>query len=132
VEVSERVYSRLFEEARMILGRGHSVIADAVFDRAADREKIKQCAMDAGVPLDALWLEAPMSLLVERVAKRKGDPSDATVEIVKAQAARQRGTIDWRRVPVSEDFDDVVARVMNILDAGIAAPSHTARRDEAS
>ena len=73
-----------------------------------------------------------MSLLVERVAKRKGDPSDATVEIVKAQAARQRGTIDWRRVSVSEDFDDVVARVMNILDAGIAAPSHTARRDEAS
>lgn len=132
VEVSERVYSRLIEEARMILGRGHSVIADAVFDRAADREKIKQCAMDAGVPLDALWLEAPMSFLVERVAKRKGDPSDATVEIVKAQAARRRGTIDWRRVPVSEDFDDVVARVMNILAAGIAAPSHTARRDEAS
>ena len=116
----------------MILGHGHSVIADAVFDRAADREKIKQCAMDAGVPFNALWLEAPMSLLFERVAKRKGDPSDATVEIVRTQAARQRGTIDWRRVPVSEDFDDVVARVMNILDAGIAAPSHTARRDEAS
>ena len=95
-------------------------------------EKIKQCAMDAGVPFNALWLEAPMSLLFERVAKRKGDPSDATVEIVRAQAARQLGTIDWRRVPVSDDLDDVVARVMNILDTDAAAPAHTAIPDRAS
>ena len=56
------------------LGHGHSVIADAVFDRAADRQKMEQCAMDAAVPFTALWLEAPMSLLFERVAKRRGGP----------------------------------------------------------
>ena len=33
---------------------------------------------------------------------------------------------------MSEDFDDVVARVTNILDVGIAVPSHTARPDEAN
>ena len=130
-EASERVYSHLFGEARTILGHGHSVIADAVFDRAADREKIEKCAMDAGVPFKALWLEAPMNLLFERVATRKGDPSDATIEIVRTQAAHQLGTIDWRRIPVGDDLDDVVARVTNILDVGIAIPSHTAKPDEA-
>jgi uncharacterized protein len=130
-EASERVYSHLFEEARTILGHGHSVIADAVFDRAADREKIEKCAMDAGVPFKALWLEAPMKLLFERVTKRKRDPSDATIEIVRAQAARQLGTIDWRRVPVGEGLDDVVARVTKILDVGIAIPPHTAKPNEA-
>jgi aminoglycoside phosphotransferase family enzyme/predicted kinase len=128
-EVSERVYSQLFEEARTILGHGHSVIADAVFDRPADRQKIKQCAMNAAVPFTALWLEAPVSLLCERVAKRRGDPSDATVDIVRAQAGRQLGMIDWRRVAVSDGLEDVVARVINILDAGTAAPSQTAVPD---
>ena len=72
--------------------------------------------MDAAVSFKALWLEAPMNLLFERVATRKGDPSDATVDIVRAQAARQLGIIDWIRVPVGDDLDDVVARVINILD----------------
>jgi predicted kinase len=124
--------SQLFEEARTVLGHGHSVIADAVFDRAADRQKIKQCAVDAAVPFTALWLEAPMSLLFERIAKRRGDPSDATVDIVRAQAARQHGIIDWIKVPVSDDLDDVVARVLNILDTDVAAPANTAVPDRAN
>ena len=71
--------------------------------------------MDAAVPFTALWLEAPMSLLFERVAKRRGDPSDATIDVVRAQAARELGMVDWRRVAVSDDLDDVVARVISIL-----------------
>jgi uncharacterized protein len=108
------------------------VIADAVFDRAADRQKIKQCAVDAAVPFTALWLEAPMSLLFERIAKRRGDPSDTTVDIVRAQAARQHGIIDWIKVPASDDLDDVVARVLNILDTDAAAPANTAVPDRAN
>ena len=80
----------------------------------------------------ALWLEAPISLLFERVAKRRGDPSDATIDVVRAQAARQLGIVDWRRVAVSDDLEDVVARVISILDTGTAAPSKTAVPDGAN
>ena len=95
------------------------MIVDAVFDRGADRKKIKQCAIDAGVPFTALWLEAPLDLLIERVSNRRGDPSDATADIVRAQAARQCGSIDWIKILVSDDLSHVVARVLNILTTGV-------------
>ncbi len=118
-DVSECVYANLFKEAQRILSNGHTVIVDAVFDREADRKKIKQCAIDAGVPFTALWLEAPLDLLIERVSNRRGDPSDATADIVRAQAARQYGSIDWIKIFVSDDLSHVVARVLNILTTGV-------------
>jgi uncharacterized protein len=115
-DVSGRVYSTLFKEAQTILSKGHTVIVDAVFDRTADRQKIKQYAMETGVPFTALWLEAPLDLLIERVGKRQGDPSDATADVVCAQAARQYGSIDWIKVFVSDNLSNVIARVINILN----------------
>jgi predicted kinase len=73
-----------------------------------------------------------MSLLFERVAKRRGDPSDATIDVVRAQAARELGMVDWRRVAVSDDLDDVVARVKSILRIGTAVPSQTSVPDRAN
>jgi aminoglycoside phosphotransferase family enzyme/predicted kinase len=119
--VSERVYAALSEEAKAILSNGHTVIVDAVFDRAADRQMIEQCARKANVPFTALWLEAPMDLLVERVSKRRGDPSDATPTVVRQQAARQKGPTGWKTVLVSDDLSNVATRVIALLnvDKGI-------------
>jgi predicted kinase len=55
--VSERVYAALFAKAWEILSDGHTVIVDAIFDRAADRQKIEACGRTVGVPFTALWLE---------------------------------------------------------------------------
>jgi len=114
-EISELVYAIQSEEAGAILRNGHAVIADAVFDRDADRKKIKQCAAAAGVPFVGLWLDAPMDTLLARVAARRGDPSDATTEIVRAQAARQYDRIDWTRVPTTGDLTVTAARIIEIL-----------------
>ena len=82
-DVSERVYAALMTEAREFLAKGYAGIVNAVFDRPAERERIKQIAMSAVVPFEGLWLEAPSATLLSRVSARKDDPSDATTQVVK-------------------------------------------------
>ncbi|MEX6504752.1 AAA family ATPase [Jiella sp. M17.18] len=97
--VSEQVYAELADTAARILSSGWSVVADAVFDRGPDRQRIAAVAERAGVPFQGLWLEAPVDELVKRVSARRGDPSDATAAVVRMQAEQPRSVVEWRHVP---------------------------------
>ena len=70
--VSERVL-HLGRTGRTRPRAGHSVVVDAVYARAADRRVIEQVAEAASVPFIGLWLDAPESLLIDRL------PSAATM-----------------------------------------------------
>lgn len=96
-EVSARVYAAQREEARQVLAAGHGVVADAVFARPDERAAIEAVAAACGVGFRGVWLEAPERTLVERVEARRGDPSDATAAVVRAQLERDPGTLGWRR-----------------------------------
>ena len=100
--VSERVYRTLADRAGAILRAGHSVIVDAVYARSSDREAIERAAADASVPFAGLWLDAPESTLIARVDDRRGDPSDATTNVVRLQLAQAAGVSDWQRVDASD------------------------------
>jgi hypothetical protein len=50
------------------------------------------------VPFHGAWLDAPAAVLEARVAGRSGDASDATVEVLRQQLARDLGPLDWARV----------------------------------
>lgn len=96
-DVSENVYGLIAERAALLLKQGHAVIADAVHDRAPDRERLAAVAAAAGVRFDGLWLTAPLETLLARVAARRGDPSDATTDVVRAQARQtSAGAAGWR------------------------------------
>lgn len=112
-EVSAKVYALQREEAAKVLAAGHGVIADAVFDRPGEREAIEAVAREAGVAFRGVWLEAPERTLVERIDRRKGDPSDATAEVVRAQLRRDLGPMDWRRIDTTAEgaFDSLRAAV---------------------
>ncbi|MCO5155439.1 MAG: AAA family ATPase [Aquamicrobium sp.] len=97
-EVSGTVYARQCEEAARILAAGHGVIADAVAGRPEERAAIEAVAAAAGVDFAGFWLEAPERMLVERVEARRGDPSDATASVVRAQLGRDPGPMGWRRI----------------------------------
>jgi len=97
-EVSAKVYALQREEAGKVLATGHSVIADAVFDRPEERTAIEALAAKLGAPFLGIWLEAPEPTLVERIAQRRGDPSDATADVVRAQLRRDPGQLDWLKV----------------------------------
>jgi hypothetical protein len=99
--VSERVYRTLADRAGAILRAGHSVIVDAVYARLTDRRAIEHVAAEASVPFAGLWLDAPEWTLIARVNDRRGDPSDATTNVIRLQLAQAAGSIDWQRVDAS-------------------------------
>ena len=101
--VSEQVYRTMAARAETIVRGGHSVIADAVFLRSADRESIERVA---GSAFAGLWLEAPEDTLVARVTERRGDPSDADADVVRRQ--RTEGAVGWRPIDASRSADAVL------------------------
>lgn len=126
-EVSARVYTELGETAQLVLASGHAVVADAVFDRPADRECFAALAAGAGVAFDGIWLEAPAETLIDRVAGRRGDPSDATPAIVAQQIARQGAPSDWIMIDATGDPASVAAAASAALfEHRLSAPGRSA------
>jgi aminoglycoside phosphotransferase family enzyme/predicted kinase len=93
-----RVYARLLDRADRILRAGHSVILDAVFARADEREALAGLARGRGVRFDGLWLEADRGTLISRVAARRGDASDADAAVVRRQLASGSAARGWPRL----------------------------------
>ncbi len=114
-EATAEVYARVGQKARMVLGTGYCVVADAVHALAEERGGIKQAAHGAGVAFDGLWLEASLQLRIERVEARKGDASDATADYVRRQAGGNVGTVAWRHLEASGDPASVLAEAVAAL-----------------
>jgi aminoglycoside phosphotransferase family enzyme/predicted kinase len=100
---SDAVHDALFAAAEAALRGGHCVLADAAFLDPARRAGIEEVARRVGVPFTGLWLEAPLDLLRERVAARRGDASDATVEVLEHAASHSLGDIAWNRIDASAE-----------------------------
>ena len=108
-EAHRRTHDELFANARNLLAAGVSVVLDATFLDAAERARAAQVAAAAGVPFRPAWLEAPLAVLEARITARSGDASDATVAVLRDQAARTAGAVDWPRVD-AEQAVEVAAR----------------------
>ena len=87
-----------------------SAIVDAVFGRSSDRQMIERIAADMSVPFVGLWLEAPDATLLERVGRRRLDPSDADAAIVQQQRARGVGPVDWPRLDAGQPVEELLRR----------------------
>ncbi|GGD41343.1 hypothetical protein GCM10011335_50110 [Aureimonas glaciei] len=98
-DVTAAVYGDLGQASVGTLGCGHAVIADATFERPDERERIAAVARAAGVAFVGLWLDVPADTLLRRVGARRGDPSDATPDIVRRQLERGPGAVTWTVVP---------------------------------
>lgn len=114
-EVSRRVFAEIARLAAEVLAQGHAVIADAVYGEDWQRSGIAAVAGKAGVAFDGLWLEAPQRVLEERVDNRRGDASDATPAVVRAQAARIRPPAGWARVDAGGGRDAALAAARTAL-----------------
>ena len=113
--MSAKVYAELRRKARLALGSGFSVVADAVHAHEDERDGEEAEARAAGVPFDGLWLDAPLELRIERVEGRRDDASDATPGYVRRQASTATGEIAWRRVDASGATSIVVEQALAIL-----------------
>ncbi len=107
-----RVYGTLIEKAERVLAAGHGVIVDAVFAREDERRHLETAAAKAGLPLKGLWLTASPSVLMERVAQRRNDASDATVDVVRTQLDYDIGSLSpaWKVVDAGGDAEGTEQR----------------------
>ena len=102
-EVTTRVYAQLADLAERVLAKGHAVIVDAVHAKHEERAAIEAVAERVGVCFEGLWLEAPTSVLESRIAARKSDASDATVEILRRQLGFVQRPGNWCVIDASGD-----------------------------
>ncbi len=100
-EMTELTYQTLYQEAEAALKAGHSAIADAVFAKPEQRQAIAAIAERSAVSFTGLWAEAPFEVLAERIEKRQGNASDATVEVLRKQMDYDLGEITWARIDSS-------------------------------
>jgi predicted kinase len=105
-EADAAVFDALFEVAAALLRAGRAVVLDATFLRPELRARAAAVARAAGTPFRGLWLQAPAAVLEARVAARSGDASDAGVEVLRSQLARDPGPMDWRLLDAAGTAED--------------------------
>ena len=111
-QTTARVYERLRGLAAAVLSAGQSAILDAVNLRPEERSAAERIAAQNHARFTGLWLEAPLGTLEERVSKRTKDASDATAEIVAAQAKQPPGAMAWRRLDTSDSLEATAASAL--------------------
>jgi aminoglycoside phosphotransferase family enzyme/predicted kinase len=111
-EVSERVYGEMARRAGSLLAAGAPVVANAVFDRGPDRERIEREAGSRSVPFLGIWLDAAPDVLRRRVGARVGGPSDADIEVLAAQLARGADPVAWRKLDAARSPAQIVAEIL--------------------
>jgi predicted kinase len=115
--MTARTYDRLVATCARLLAGGRAVIADAVFARADERDRIEAAAREAGIPFDGLWLDIPPDLAAERIRARRANLSDATPEVLERQRSYDTGPIAWTRIDSSAPkaaTQDEAARALGV------------------
>jgi aminoglycoside phosphotransferase family enzyme/predicted kinase len=116
------VYDLMLHKAEGALRAGHSVIADAVHAHASERAAMAALAKRTGARLHTFWLDAPPKVLLERVANRKNDASDATPQVVERQMSYDLGQLEWTRLDASGPLEETLRTALSHLHASIDPP----------
>ena len=106
--------------AEMILVAGHSVILDAAFRSASDRDAAIRMAKDCGRPTVLLEVTAPPDVLRDRIRQRsiyREDASEAGLNVLEYQIANTE--------PLTADEKEIAIVCSNTGEADI--PAMTAR-----
>jgi hypothetical protein len=115
VDMNDRVFASLAETAADLLQGGHSVIVDAVYGEPKHRADLAAVAQRTGAAFHGFWLEAPEQVLARRIAGRRGDASDATVDVLRAQMNNITPPADWTRVNAARSVDQIAAEILSKL-----------------
>ncbi|MFB4391488.1 MULTISPECIES: AAA family ATPase [unclassified Pseudomonas] len=96
-DASAATYRRLNELAATILRAGLPVVLDATYLKHQQRKAAADVASDTGVPFLILDCQAPDAVIASWLEQRQAenvDPSDATLEVIKAQQASRDPLVD--------------------------------------
>lgn len=121
-EVNARVYARMRELAGAALEARRAVVCDGVYADAGERAALMAVGRSAGVPVAAIWLQAPDATLLSRVRARRHDASDATADVVRQQLDHVTPPDDWVPLDATGPVEATCAMVRAAIGAnGITA-----------
>lgn len=115
-QAATQVYEKLDSMCAAALACGQSVVADAVFARRDERDRIEARVRQSGALFEGLWLEAEMAARLSRVGARGPDASDADQSVVQTQSHLDIGSPgSWHRLQAGGPLAEVVAMASAIL-----------------
>ncbi|WP_448682940.1 bifunctional aminoglycoside phosphotransferase/ATP-binding protein [Pseudomonas nicosulfuronedens] len=120
-EATTATYRRLNELAVDILRAGYPVVLDATFLKREQRVAAWEIAEETGVPFLILDCQAPEAVIAGWLAQRQSegnDPSDATLEVIRAQLA-SRDELSAEEQQHSKRVDTPDAASLDALVASI-------------
>lgn len=124
-QASQATYQRLHQLAATLLRAGLPVVIDATYLKREQRQAAAEVASETGVPFLILDCNAPDAVIANWLAQRQADrtdPSDATLEVIKAQQASrdpldEREVLQSKRVETNESgsLDQLVKQIRQRL-----------------
>jgi predicted kinase len=108
-DVTRDVYERLIDKARIALRAGQAVLLDATFATSAERSATAGAAAEVGVAFAGLFLDAPLTTRLERIASRRADASDVDADVARRQTAEPLSEKGWAAVAASGSLNDTTA-----------------------
>ena len=109
-ESTQLTYARLAELATGILQAAYSVIVDATFAQAEQRAMFYALAQKLGVVCVVLEFTASAATLRKRIEARKGDASDADLDILQQQLSH------WQPLATAEESFSIHINTERDLD----------------
>ncbi|NLG77667.1 MAG: AAA family ATPase [Xanthomonadaceae bacterium] len=119
LEFNDRTYAHLSDCARDCLYGGTSVIVDAAFLKARERDAFRALAQSLNVPFAIVSCSADPETLAARIASRRdarNDPSDADEDVMRRQLETMERLSDEERAYVIEidtRNDDALEHVLS-------------------
>ncbi len=115
--VSARVFAEINRRAGAVAGGGQAVVADAVFGLPVQRRRIAAVASRRRIRFLGFWLTVEVGAAEARVAARRGDASDATPRVVRAQAGGVIPPDDWWHLDAGSDPEALALEILRRVQA---------------
>ena len=114
------VYRTLTDRARQVIAQGYSVILDAAFLHAAERDELAAEARGMQADFRPVFLDADLAVRLKRIAGRRRDASDANAQVAAGQDTYDIGRLDWPVIDASGTPAETLAR--SVAHLGVNAP----------
>ncbi|MBI3440504.1 MAG: AAA family ATPase [Proteobacteria bacterium] len=124
-EATQRLISEMDKRVETALAEGKNVVVSAIFTSAGSRVYEESLARRNNAEFVGVWLEADLSVLFDRVAKRTNDVSDADVGTLKKQAEHAIDPSGWSLVDATQSPEKVAKDVLKIIQVSHKDPANT-------
>ncbi len=119
-EWTDRTYTALLDRASALLSRGESVVLDATWSHAGQREAAVRLAERTSADLVALHCQVPGEVSEDRLRSRSAGASDADAAVAAAMAAAEPPWPEAAVIDTSGPLESAVAQALAVVrpDAG--------------